>query len=91
LVEILPPGVLTPPDGAPALPMLIAPFVLAFFWNILTWGFGIPNSSSHCMIGAVIGVACRDAILHRRDLSLGIDRQQIWTALRVWRFRLYWA
>jgi PiT family inorganic phosphate transporter len=81
LVEILPPDVLTPPDGAPALPMLIALFVSAFFWNILTWAFGIPNSSSHCIIGALIGVACGDAILRHRDLAQGVDWHQIVTVL----------
>ncbi len=37
LVEILPPDVLTPPDGAPAVPMLVSLFAAALFWNILTW------------------------------------------------------
>ncbi len=81
LVEILPPDVLTPPDGAPALPMLIAIFAAALFWNILTWAFGIPNSSSHCVIGALVGVACADAILQSRDLSQGVDWHQIRTVL----------
>jgi phosphate/sulfate permease len=50
---------------------LIALFVSALFWNILTWAFGIPNSSSHCIIGSLIGVACGDAILRHRDLAQG--------------------
>jgi PiT family inorganic phosphate transporter len=81
LVEILPPDVLTPPDGTPALPMLIALFISALFWNVLTWGFGIPNSSSHCIIGALIGVACGDSILRHRPLSEGVDWHQIVTVL----------
>jgi PiT family inorganic phosphate transporter len=70
LVEILPPDVLTPPDGSPAVPMLVAIFVSALFWNVLTWAFGIPNSSSHCIIGSLIGVASGDALLTSRGLSL---------------------
>jgi inorganic phosphate transporter, PiT family len=81
LVEILPPDVLTPPDGAPAVPMLVAIFVSALFWNILTWAFGIPNSSSHCIIGALIGVAAADALLKSRSLSDGVDWKQILTVL----------
>ena len=77
LVEILPPDVLTPPDGAPAVPMLVSLFVAALFWNVLTWFFGIPNSSSHCIIGALIGVAASDALLHARGLAQGVDWQQI--------------
>jgi inorganic phosphate transporter, PiT family len=81
LVEILPPDVLTPPDGAPAVPMLVSIFASALFWNILTWAFGIPNSSSHCIIGALIGVAAADAILKSRSLAQGVDWKQIVTVL----------
>ncbi len=83
LVEILPPDVLTPPDGTPALPMLVSLFVSALLWNVVTWAFGIPNSSSHCIIGALIGVAAADALLHARDLSQGVDWQQIVTVLEA--------
>jgi PiT family inorganic phosphate transporter len=81
LVEILPPDVLTPPDGSPALPMLVSIFMAALFWNVLTWAFGIPNSSSHCIIGALIGVAAADALLQARSLSQGVDWKQIWIVL----------
>jgi PiT family inorganic phosphate transporter len=83
LVEILPPDVLTPPDGAPAVPMLVAIFSTALFWNVLTWGFGIPNSSSHCIIGALVGVAAADAMLQARSLSDGVDWHQIWSVLEA--------
>jgi PiT family inorganic phosphate transporter len=83
LVEILPPDVLTPPDGSPAVPMLVALFASALFWNVLTWAFGIPNSSSHCIIGALIGVACGDALLKSRGLGQGVDWYQIVTVLKA--------
>ena len=53
LVELLPAHVLSPPDGGPAVAMLIALLASALFWNILTWWFALPNSSSHCLIGAL--------------------------------------
>ena len=77
LVEILPPDVLTPPNGSPAVPMLVSLFAAALFWNILTWFFGIPNSSSHCIIGALIGVAAADSLMQSRALGQGVDWQQI--------------
>ncbi len=83
LVEILPPDVLTPPDGAPALPMLVSLFVAALFWNVLTWAFGIPNSSSHCIIGALVGVAAADALMQARGLDQGVDWSQIVTVLEA--------
>ena len=83
LVEILPPDVLTPPNGAPAVPMLVSLFASALFWNILTWFFGIPNSSSHCIIGALIGVAASDALLQSRALGQGVDWHQIFKVLEA--------
>jgi PiT family inorganic phosphate transporter len=83
LVEILPPDVLTPPDGSPAVPMLVSLFTAALLWNVLTWAFGIPNSSSHCIIGALIGVAGADALLKARGLSQGVDWHQIVTVLEA--------
>ncbi len=82
LVEILPPDVLTPPNGAPAVPMLVAIFASALFWNVLTWAFGIPNSSSHCIIGALIGVAIADSLLQSRSIAQGVDWSQILTVLK---------
>jgi inorganic phosphate transporter, PiT family len=66
LIELLPPDVLSPPDGSPAVTMLVALFVAAGFWNVATWWFGIPNSSSHCIIGALIGVSLGSAWLTTR-------------------------
>jgi PiT family inorganic phosphate transporter len=83
LVEILPPDVLTPPDGSPAVPMLVSIFASALFWNVLTWAFAMPNSSSHCVIGSLIGVAAADALLKSRDLAQGIDWHQITTVLKA--------
>lgn len=35
--------------------LVMAVLVTAIFWNLGTWYFGIPNSSSHTMIGALLG------------------------------------
>jgi inorganic phosphate transporter, PiT family len=83
LVELLPADVLSPPSGAPAVGMLVALFVAALFWNIGTWWFGLPNSSSHCLIGALIGVAIGDALIRDRSLSDGVHWSQVWTVLEA--------
>jgi PiT family inorganic phosphate transporter len=83
LVELLPPEVLSPPSGAPAVSMLVSLFVAALFWNIGTWWFGLPNSSSHCLIGALIGVALGNALVHARSLVEGVHWPQLWTVLEA--------
>jgi len=36
-------------------PMIIAALSAAIFWNLLTWWYGIPSSSSHALIGGILG------------------------------------
>jgi PiT family inorganic phosphate transporter len=74
---------LSPPNGDPAVPMLISLFATALAWNVLTWFFGIPNSSSHCVIGSLIGIAVGDAFINTRSLRDSVDWGQIWTVLRA--------
>lgn len=81
LVELLPAEVLSPPDGGPAVGMLVALFLAALSWNLLTWWFGLPNSSSHCLIGALIGIAVGNAFIHQRGLDDGVHWSQLWTVL----------
>jgi inorganic phosphate transporter, PiT family len=83
LVELLPAEVLSPPSGAPAVSMLVSLFVAALFWNVGTWWFGLPNSSSHCLIGALIGIALGNALVHARSLAEGVHWPQLWTVLEA--------
>jgi len=83
LVELLPAEVLTPPDGGPAVAMLVSLLVAALFWNIGTWWFGLPNSSSHCLIGALIGVALGNALARSRSLVAGVHWPQLWRVLEA--------
>jgi inorganic phosphate transporter, PiT family len=83
LVELLPAEVLSPPDGGPAVAMLVSLFVAALSWNIGTWWFGLPNSSSHCLIGSLIGVALGNAFARSRSVSEGVNWAQLWKVLEA--------
>ncbi len=83
LVELLPAEVLSPPGGGPAVAMLLSLFIAALFWNIGTWWLGLPNSSSHCLIGALIGVALGNALVRARSLGEGVHWGQLWTVLEA--------
>ena len=43
------------PPRSVTLPVLLAALTSAIFWNLITWFLGIPSSSSHAMIGGLIG------------------------------------
>ncbi len=49
-------GSLVAPEGGVALSMLIAVLLGAITWNLITWRAGLPSSSSHALIGALIGM-----------------------------------
>jgi PiT family inorganic phosphate transporter len=83
LVELLPPDVLTPPNGNPAIAMLLALFLAALIWNVATWWMGIPCSSSHAIIGSLLGVAIVNSITAARGLGQGVDWSQVWAVLRA--------
>jgi inorganic phosphate transporter, PiT family len=44
------------------LAVILAGLVAAIFWNLLTWWYGIPSSSSHTLIGAFAGAAIAHAL-----------------------------
>ncbi len=45
------------------LPVILAGLIAAIFWNLLTWWYGIPSSSSHTLIGGFAGAAITHAFL----------------------------
>src|ERR1700744_1562138 len=80
LVELISPEILSPPDGGVAAGMLVAIFSAALIWNVGTWWLGIPNSSSHALIGSLIGVAL-EASLVRDGSPRSVDWGQVWSVL----------
>jgi PiT family inorganic phosphate transporter len=55
------------------LPVVAAGLAGGIIWNLITWLFGIPSSSSHALIGGVIGstlaAACGSAVLWKGLVS----------------------
>jgi PiT family inorganic phosphate transporter len=86
LVELLPAEVLSPPDGGPAVAMLVSLFVAALSWNIGTWWFGLPNSSSHCLIGSLVGVALGNAFARSHSIAEDVHWAQLWKVLEALAF-----
>ena len=50
-------GIATTPDGQAGQVVISAALVGAIVWNLITWRLGIPSSSSHALIGGLIGAA----------------------------------
>ncbi len=43
------------PADTVTLPIVVAVLIAAVIWNLVTWWYGIPVSSSHCLIGSLFG------------------------------------
>ena len=65
----------------PCWKVLELKFTAALVWNVGTWWLGIPNSSSHALIGSLIGIAIETALTQGRGMKDGVEWHQIWSVL----------
>ena len=54
-------GIIDPPTGTGGLQVVFAALIGAIAWNLITWYFGLPSSSSHALIGGLVGAALASA------------------------------
>jgi inorganic phosphate transporter, PiT family len=54
-------GIIATPAGTHGLVIVFAGLIGAIAWNLLTWWFGLPSSSTHALIGGLIGAAIASA------------------------------
>jgi len=50
-------GLIATPDGNKGMGILFAALIGAIVWNLVTWYFGLPSSSSHALFGGMVGAA----------------------------------
>ncbi len=56
----------------------------AIFWNLLTWWFGLPSSSSHALVGSLVGAALGAAVCMNAAKPLEKDGKpvSVWTSVK---------
>ncbi|MCO1659301.1 inorganic phosphate transporter [Pseudonocardia humida] len=54
-------GIIDPPTGISGLVVVLSALIGAIVWNLVTWYFGMPSSSSHALIGGLVGAALASA------------------------------
>lgn len=69
IVNLLPVDVLVDESSGKALVMVISILLAGVIWNLGTWSLGLPVSSSHTLIGSILGVGLVNSLLARGDLS----------------------
>lgn len=63
IINLLPVETLVDQNIAHSISMVMALLITAIFWNLLTWYLGIPCSSSHTLIGSILGVGLAYSLL----------------------------
>jgi inorganic phosphate transporter, PiT family len=57
VAETIGSGIITPTQDTHGMTVVIAGLVGAITWNLITWRLGLPSSSSHALIGGLVGAA----------------------------------
>ena len=60
-------SVLEPPSGEHALVVVLAALMGAITWNLITWYLGLPSSSSHALIGGLVGAGLAGSVTVQWD------------------------
>ena len=73
IISLLPVELILQVGNKAGFAMVFALLVSAILWNLGTWYFGLPASSSHTLIGSVIGVGIANQLLQGRSGTSGVD------------------
>lgn len=68
IVSLVPKEILSDPNTNHTIQMVAALLISAISWNLLTWYKGIPASSSHTLIGSLLGIGIGYSILSGVDV-----------------------
>ena len=76
IISLLPVELILQVGSSAGFAMVFALLIAAIIWNLGTWWLGLPASSSHTLIGSIIGVGVANALMHGRDGTSGVDWSQ---------------
>ncbi len=76
IISLLPVELILQVGSSAGFAMVFALLLAAILWNLGTWYLGLPASSSHTLIGSIIGVGVANALMHGRDGTSGVDWAQ---------------
>lgn len=77
VITLLPVDLILQVGSAAGYAMIFALLIAAIIWNLATWSIGIPNSSSHCLIGSIMGVGfANQLVAPAGHATSGVDWSQ---------------
>jgi PiT family inorganic phosphate transporter len=76
IISLLPVELILQVGSKAGFAMVFALLVAAIIWNLGTWYFGLPASSSHTLIGSIIGVGIANQLMSPKTGTSGVDWAQ---------------
>ncbi len=81
IVHLLPVDIMVESNQNASLAMVYSLLIAAVIWNFGTWYFALPVSSSHSLIGSIIGVSTTFGLLNGFELSQSVNWKVVYTVL----------
>src|SRR5579871_157521 len=76
IISLLPVELILQVGSQAGFAMVFALLVAAIIWNLGTWYFGLPASSSHTLVGSIIGVGIANQLMSVKSGTSGVDWAQ---------------
>jgi PiT family inorganic phosphate transporter len=83
VITLLPVELIIQVSSGAGFAMVFALLIAAILWNLGTWWFGLPASSSHTMVGSIIGVGIANQLFNPHIGTSGVDWEQAIKVLKV--------
>jgi inorganic phosphate transporter, PiT family len=83
VITLLPLELVLQVSSGTGFAMVFALLIAAILWNLGTWWFGLPASSSHTMVGSIIGVGLANQLMTFRNGASGLDWAQVVKVLKA--------
>ncbi|AXK48364.1 anion permease [Aliarcobacter trophiarum LMG 25534] len=83
IVHLLPLDIMVSSNQSATLVMIFSLLISAVIWNLGTWYFGLPVSSSHSLIGSIIGVSIAFGMLNGFTFSQSVNWKVVYGILTV--------
>ncbi|HEX9200190.1 MAG TPA: inorganic phosphate transporter [Acidobacteriaceae bacterium] len=77
IISLLPVELILKASKGSGFAMIFALLVAAILWNLATWYRGLPASSSHTMIGSILGVGLANQLMQGNSGTAGVDWEQV--------------
>src|SRR6266702_2909862 len=83
VITLLPVELILQVSSGAGFAMVFALLIAAILWNLGTWWLGLPASSSHTMVGSIIGVGIANHLLNQHSGTSGVDWEQAMKVLKA--------